>query len=181
MEGVLSLTPSLWRAVGYFLDIKGVGTLEAVARQCKEGLNGNFWRRIWVTRCGGRIYKSPRRDYKVDVMVHFAKEVVRRMRTCTSMSRWYDNWEQALQKRRSLLEMEIRHMESSILAYTYHIEENKRKLADISRVDKQAHALVDSVEAYEEDATGPMRTQRRRIEKQLAASNPNPWMHYYNN
>ena len=174
------LTDSLWRKVGGFADIKAIGNLEAVAKQCNTGLNNDFWRNIWVTRCGGRVFKSRQRDYKLDVLVHFAKVVHRRMQTCTAVNRWYNDWHEAVRKRRRVFEIENRHLRASIEACVRHIDENKRKLVEISRVDEQAHAVIDTMEAYGKNGTGPMRTQRRRIEARLAASNVNPWQHYYN-
>ena len=173
-----SLTHSLWRSVGRFAGIKGLGALECTARQCRQALNEDFWRSVWLRRCDGRLFKSKKRMYKVDVMVYFAKEVVRNMRFCSSVPRWYSSWHEAAAKRRALLRAENKNLAICIRSYLNQIESNKRKLSNITNVEEQAESVLTSISSYGEDATGPMLTQQRRIQEELKVTKQNPWLHY---
>ena len=99
----MELTAFLWRRIGGFMDIKGIGACHAASTKIRQSFSGDFWRALWVWRCGGHIFKSPRRNYKFDVMVFFAKDTHRAMRLCTSVPRYYVDWHDAVAKRRRYL------------------------------------------------------------------------------
>ena len=175
----LSLASSLWRSVGRFIRIKDIGAVECVAKQCRDSLNGDFWRGVWVNRCQGRIFKSKRRKYKIDVLVYYSKRVVSNMRFCTSVNCWYENWQEAVERRRDMLMRENKHLDICIRSYAQLMSDNKRKLGAISRVEKQVQSTLHTLRTYPSaEVTGPMLTQKRRIEEELTATKHNPWQHY---
>lgn len=176
---MMQLTAYLWRHVGRFMGIKGIGAAGCAAKGPHDAFNNDFWRAIWVQRCGGRIFKSPKRVYKFDVMVFFAKNVYRTMRACTTTRFYYNDWHDAVRKQRCYLQRETRHCEAAIKHMKEQLNLNKRKLSAMERVDEKATAFLASAKAYGCSATKPVRTQKRRIEGQLAASNANPWAHYF--
>ena len=177
---MFSLIPQIWRRVGRYLPIKDIGSLECVCLKSNESLDTEFWKWIWINHCHGRIFKARRRKYKMDVLVYYAKEVHRNMRYCTSINRWYNNWNHAVIRRRQTLQAENKSLENCIRYSKIQMRENKRKLEKISRVEQQATTIVRAIRSYpQESCTGPMRTQLRRIEEELLASRINPWAHYY--